>query len=151
MQCRTTPHAIPVTVTRAVTLLFLSAFLTPAFSQQEPPPRGFGKLWKVSLVALAGATTVDAVSSWNRPEANPILRNSNGQFNAQGVGIKIGLVGTMALAQYFLVRKAPRSERAFAVANFAAAGAFGVAAIHNWSSVPAAPAASAPPGTVAVQ
>jgi hypothetical protein len=121
----------------AFAALLFSAFSTPAFSQNEPPHYRLGKLWRVSLAALAGATAVDAVSSWNQPEANPVLRGSSGHFGAQGVGIKIGLAGTVAVTQYLLARKGPKYERVAAFANFTAAGVFGAAAVHNWSHAPA--------------
>ncbi len=120
----------------ALAALFFSGFLFPAFSQEYPPHYRLGKLWKISLAALAGATAADAASSWNRPEANPVLRNSNGQFGTQGVGIKIGLAGAVAVTQYMLARKGLKYERVAAFANFAAAGVFGAAAIHNWSTRP---------------
>ena len=151
MHRRTNPRAAVARLTRAAALLSFSVFLTPAFSQQEPPRHRLGKFWKISLVALATATTADAVSSWNRPESNPILRNSDGQFNARGAGIKIGLAGSVALAQYFLARKGPKAERVSAFANLAAAGVFTGAAIRNWSHAPAATPGGTPAGAIAVQ
>jgi len=117
----------------ALIVLLFSVFSMPGFSQEEPSRRKISKLWKVSLVALAGATAVDAASSWNRSEANPILRSSNGQFGTQGATIKIGLAGAVAVTQYFLARRGPKAKRIAAIANFSAAGAFGAAAVHNWS------------------
>lgn len=117
----------------ALTVLLFSVLSTPGFSQEGLALHRMGRFWKVSLVALAGATVADAASSWNRPEANPILRSSSGQFGPQGVAIKIGLAGTVAVTQYFLARRGPKAERIASIANFSAAGVFGAAAIHNWS------------------
>ena len=117
----------------AVVLFSTSVFAASPFSPEDPKPRRLGKLWKASLVALAAATAVDAASSWNRPEANPVLRNANGQFGVQGVGIKIALAGSVAVAQYVLARKGPHGERAAIVMNLTTAGVFGAAAVHNLS------------------
>ena len=124
-----TPWKLPA----ALILLSTSVFAASPFSSEEPKPHRLGRLWKASLLALAAGTAVDAASSWNRPEANPILRNTTGQFGAQGVGIKIALAGSVAVAQYFLARKGPQGERAAIVMNFTTAGVFSAATVHNLS------------------
>jgi hypothetical protein len=151
MYSQLNPQGMRPRVIFVIAALFFSVLLSPAFSQEAPPRYRLGKLWKVSLLALAGATAADAVSSWNRPEANPILRNSNGQFSTQGVGIKIGLAGTVAVTQYLLARKGPKYERVATFANFAAAGVFGAAAIHNWSHHPQGAVTASQSSSVAVQ
>jgi hypothetical protein len=48
------------------------------------------RLWKASVVVLAGAAAVDIVTSQHRYELNSLLRGPDGTLGARGVSIKIG-------------------------------------------------------------
>lgn len=85
-------------------------------------------VFKWSLAALMAGNAADGVSSWQRPEMNPIL---GPQFNSRAVAIKFGIVGATALLERALVKKHPELAKGFAVANFTAAGVFTGVAIRN--------------------
>ena len=86
------------------------------------------KLWLVSLAALTAANVADAQSSWGRPELNGIL---GARFGGRGIAIKVGINGAWIVGQVIVLRR-HRAYRAFAVGNFAAAGVFTGAAVHNY-------------------
>lgn len=92
------------------------------------------KHFLISAIALAAANILDAHSSLGRYEANPLVRNSQGQFSA-GAGFAIKSAGTagMLLLEVQLMRKKPGLElgKPCALVNFASAGALGAAAIAN--------------------
>ncbi|MBI4910049.1 MAG: hypothetical protein HY820_40900 [Acidobacteria bacterium] len=87
--------------------------------------------WKASLVALVTSTSIDAGSSWGRLEANPLLRNGDGRFGAQGVALKAVILGGVAGAQYLMLRKHPHQEKYAAITNFALSGVLTAAAVSN--------------------
>ncbi|MBL8176702.1 MAG: hypothetical protein JNK48_18645 [Bryobacterales bacterium] len=88
--------------------------------------------WKVSTVALAVATSVDAHSSWGRIEANPVLSGANGRFGAKGIALKALITGGVLSAQYMMMKNHPKAEKYGAWTNFALAGALGSAAAYNY-------------------
>jgi hypothetical protein len=87
-------------------------------------------IWVASILAMVGSTTADAVSSWHRHESNGLLASSGGTFGAQGVAIKGG-IAALVLAPQIIFRKHRDWHAAFAVGNFAEAGIFAGATIHN--------------------
>lgn len=99
-------------------------------SVESPHPEG-RRLWKWSAVVLAGALAADSASSWNRYEANPLLRSADGRFQGGNLALKAGIAGGGLLAQWLILRKRPEAARAASTVNFSAAGLLGGAAIHN--------------------
>lgn len=89
------------------------------------------KLWRWSVAALAAGSAADAWSSYGRPEANPLLRNSSGRFSVQAIGIKAAVAGGVVAAQWLMLRKRPESARAAAITNFGMAGVFTGVALRN--------------------
>jgi hypothetical protein len=87
-------------------------------------------IWITSIVAMVAGTGADAASSWHKRESNGLLASSNGTFGAKGVGIKMGIAGGVLIPQ-ILFRKHKDLRLAFAIGNFAEAGVFTGAAIHN--------------------
>ena len=88
------------------------------------------RLWKWSVVALIAGTSLDAVSSMNRPELNPFLRSSNGQFGYRALLLKAALAsGTIAFEIHFT--RGAHGYKRFAILNFIQAGAFGGIALRN--------------------
>ncbi len=93
------------------------------------------KRWLMSSVALAGAETLDVVSSNGAQEANPLLRGAGGQFSlTKGIALKAGAVGALMLFEAFTLRRPGGSEnyKAFTIVNGAAAAGFGAVAAHNF-------------------
>jgi len=87
--------------------------------------------WIASIVAMTAATTADAVSSWHKQESNGLLASSNGTFGGRGVALKAGIAAGFLTPQ-IIFRKHRDWHAAFAVGNFAEAGIFTGAAIHNF-------------------
>jgi len=88
-------------------------------------------VWIASILAMTAATTVDAVSSWHKQESNGLLASSNGTFGGRGVALKAGIAAGFLTPQ-IIFRRHRDWHAAFAVGNFAEAGIFTGAAIHNF-------------------
>lgn len=99
---------------------------------EDAPPRQPSKLWIASCVALVAATSLDMSSSWGRNEANPILRSGDGHFGPKGATIKLAMAGAMIAPQFFVMKRAPRLQKAFAIANFVQAGLYTGVAVRNY-------------------
>src|SRR5690348_2401299 len=98
---------------------------------EDAPRRHTSRLWVASCMALIAATSADMASSWGRNEANPMLRSGDGRFGARGASIKLAMAGAMIAPQFFVMRRAPGSQRLFTIANFAQAGLYTGVAIRN--------------------
>jgi hypothetical protein len=90
------------------------------------------RVWVASIVAMVAGTTADAVSSWHKRESNGLLASSDGVFGPKGVALKAGIAAAILTPQIIL-RKHRDWHAAFAVGNFAEAGIFAGATIHNAS------------------
>ncbi|MGA2326206.1 MAG: hypothetical protein ABSH05_07950 [Bryobacteraceae bacterium] len=102
------------------------------FGAEPVRKKNWKKQWVISAVALAAANIFDAHSSMGRMETNPLLRNSQGQFNgARGVAFKSAAAGGMLVVQSVLARRNPEMYKTGTVVNFVAAGALGVTAARN--------------------
>jgi hypothetical protein len=94
--------------------------------------RRLEKSWKLSLIPLVAAQSLDAASSWGHPESNPLLASAGGRFGAQSAGIKLSFVGAATLTEYLIMRRHPGKTRLLIDANRAnAVLTFGLAA-HNF-------------------
>lgn len=122
----------------SMTRVLLTSFLittlaVPSFGESRKK-----KIWKASVAILATASIVDATSSWNRVEANPILRGPDGRFGAKGFAIKGALAGSVVLGQYLLMKKGQRIEKAATLTNFGMAAMLGGVAARNYRNRPLA-------------
>jgi hypothetical protein len=99
---------------------------------EEPGPRRVSRLWVASSIALLAATSADMASSWGRYEANPMLRSADGRFGVRGASIKLAMAGAIIVPQMFFMRRSPRWQRLFTIANFAQAGLYTGVAIRNY-------------------
>jgi hypothetical protein len=88
--------------------------------------------WAVSLAPLFASEALDASSSYGMRELNPLLASPSGGFGMKATGVKFGVIGALAGVEYFLVRKYPRSAKAFAIVNWTTAGATTGLAVHNY-------------------
>ncbi len=88
------------------------------------------RVWVASIFAMVAGTTADAVSSWHKRESNGLLASSNGAFGPKGVAIKAGIAAGILTPQIIL-RKHRDWQITFALGNFAEAGIFTGATIHN--------------------
>ena len=86
------------------------------------------RLWKASIVALAGASAADYATSWGHWEGNRLLRGADGRFSPiKGAAWKIGPTVGMVVLQ----TKTPRYRKAWAVANLCLAGFYAGVAVRN--------------------
>jgi hypothetical protein len=107
----------------SLTFLLMTALVSAETRKQ--------KLWRFSVGVLVAASIADVSTSWNRPEANPLLQGPGGRFGAQGVALKGALVGSVLLSQHLLMKKKPAYERAATFTNFSMAAFLGATAVHN--------------------
>lgn len=103
----------------------LIALLAAAALQAEP------RIVRWSKAALIAASAADIASSWGKPEANPLLRSTNGTYGARGVSIKLAFVGGAFVAQRFIAKRCHDCAAPLAITNFAAAGLIGSVAVRN--------------------
>ena len=132
-----TPGALPDSSNDAPVQL---AFGTPAGSNALPRTniasvedtheKHVRIIWIASILAMTAATAGDAATSWDRRESNSFLASSNGTFGGKGLAIKAG-IGAAVLLPQLIFRKHHDWYTAFAVGNFAEAGIFAGATIHN--------------------
>lgn len=90
-----------------------------------------GKLYRISQLFLVTATAMDAASSWQQPELNPVLGGRAGTFGYRGIAIKAGIAGGMIAVQA-LINRHRDHDRFCAVLNFAMGAAYTVVAVRNW-------------------
>ena len=115
--------------TLATSLSFAAGGLIPSTTPTNKPSK---KLWWVSVAALAGASVLDARSSWGRHELNPLLQGPNGRFSARSVEIKSAIVGVGLAFQWVALRHhSQKIAKPLSIANLAAAGLTTGAAVHN--------------------
>ena len=114
---------------RPITLALVLGFVLA--SQPAGAEERKRSLWKASVAAMAAATIADAHSSWNRPEANPLLRTDSGRFAVRGIAIKGAVIGTTLVLQHWMLKKNPNAERMTALTNFTVAGVLGGVTVYN--------------------
>lgn len=88
--------------------------------------------WALSLAPLFASQALDAASSYGMRELNPLLAGSDGSFGMKATGIKFGVTGALAGAEYLVVRRHPASAKFFTMVNWVTAGATTGLAVHNF-------------------
>ena len=103
---------------------------------QEGGGKWTKRLWRASIAAVAAGSAADIHSSLGKPEANGLLANPQGVFSAQGIGLKLAIVGAAVGTQQYLLHKHPTASayKTGAFINFAVAGALGGVAVHNYGN-----------------
>jgi hypothetical protein len=91
------------------------------------------RAWKISLAPFAAGQTLDAASSYGRPELNPLIASSDGGFGTKAAIVKVGVSGALVGVEYLLVRKYPRSARVLAKLNWSGAVLSTSLAVHNFA------------------
>lgn len=118
---------------RAVGQLSASEFVAaPRAEQRVGETVRWHRQWAISLAPLFASEALDAASSYGMRELNPLLAGANGGFGMKATGIKFGVVGALAGAEYFMVRKHPASAKFFSIVNWVTAGATTGLAVHNF-------------------
>lgn len=113
-------------------LSILLVFLVVS-AQAEAASNKWRKVWKLSLVVMVSANFADAASSYGRAESNPMLASANGRFGRKALALKVGVGAGLVVVEFLFYHKRPvfEVERAASIVNFAVAGGFSAAAIHN--------------------
>jgi hypothetical protein len=114
--------------TIAAVLIAASLAMGATVPSERPHSR---KLWWASVAAVVVASALDAHSSWGKPELNPLLAGSGGQFGTRSLVVKSALTGGSVTALWFILRRHPGFERPAAATNTALAASFVAAAVHN--------------------
>jgi len=109
--------------------LFLLLLLLPVMLPAEPNLFS----WKTSVGTLSAASAFDAVSSWRQPEANPLLRNSQGRFGWRGVAVKTGIAAGVVIGQYCAIRRWPKLRKWLTIMNFGWTGVHAGVGARNMS------------------
>lgn len=124
-------------MTRALLFLALACGLS-AQVRRTGPEGGTGAerpgWWKRHLGDSAihlGATSLDAASSWGRPELHPLLRSADGRFGARGLGGKLAVYGAVEVTKWLLLRRGERGRWVRSL-SLGPAAAFGGVAARNW-------------------
>jgi hypothetical protein len=104
----------------------------PSAEQRTGHDARWRRQWAISLAPLFASEAIDAASSYGMRELNPLLAGSNGGFGMKATVIKFGVVGALAGAEYFVVRKRPASAKFFTIVNWVTAGATSGLAVHNF-------------------
>jgi len=104
----------------------------PGAVERVGPDSRWHRQWAISLAPLFASEALDAASSYGLRELNPLLAGSNGGFGMKATAIKFGVVGALAGAEYFVVRKHPASAKFFTIVNWATAGVTTGLAVHNF-------------------
>ena len=120
---------------RTIDQLSASEFVTPQGGGEKSAidDAKWHRRWAISLAPLFASEALDAASSYGMRELNPLLASPNGGFGMKATGLKFGVIGALAVTEYYLVRKYPRSAKVFAIVNWTTAGATSGLAIHNYS------------------
>ena len=115
----------------AVPLILL--LLAPAvFGAEEQKSKPGKKLWIASVLALTAASFLDVQSSVGHYEFNPLLSNSQGQFNtARAAAYKSAAIGGLIVTEALFLRKHKATSDVTVLVNFGGASAMATAAIVN--------------------
>jgi hypothetical protein len=111
---------------------------TPIWGQDTSDGRWPKRLWKASIAAVAAGSVADITSSLGKHETNGILANRQGTFSAQGISLKLAIVGGSFVTQHYLLRKqnGATAYKTGALINFAVAGTLAGVAAHNYGNSP---------------
>ena len=105
---------------------------SPGAEQRANHDARWHRQWAISLAPLFASEALDAASSYGMRELNPVLAGSSGGFGMKASVIKFGVVGALAGAEYFVVRKRPASAKFFTIVNWVTSGATTGIAVHNF-------------------
>jgi hypothetical protein len=122
--------AIP-SATMSSSLSAASPFSSTTTLSALSEPQAGRTLYRWSVAAVLAGNTADLLSSWHRPEANPVLANPGTRFNAESAALKSGFVGASLLIEYWALRHNRRLYKVLAWMNYAVAGGLGVVVEHN--------------------
>lgn len=90
------------------------------------------RMWKASLLSLAGATALDAASSWGKCEGNSLIAGGGGRFDSRSLSLKSAAIGGLMAFEHFSGKKHPQLYRLFSATNFAVSGGLSAYAVRNF-------------------
>ncbi|HEY7334513.1 MAG TPA: hypothetical protein VH639_06490 [Bryobacteraceae bacterium] len=100
----------------------------PAGECGQKPAR---RLYRWSVASLAAGNAADAITSWRKLEANPILAQPGSTFGPGSVAVKAGILGASLWLERWAARRNPRLYSAFAWINFGSAAGLAAVSQHN--------------------
>jgi hypothetical protein len=118
-----------------VSLVFVVIWLRPAVFAAGHTSSRWHAVWRVSQAMLVAGNAADIASSWDKSEANPILRTGQ-RFSYGSMAIKLGILAGSLGAEHYMVRKYPEATPYVTVTNFGMAALMGVTAAHNMRVAP---------------
>jgi hypothetical protein len=124
--------ALPESPASATPLLPVAPMRLVTGSAASTDHRRDLRRWKLSLVPLAASQALDLSSSWGMRELNPVLAGPDGRFGVQAATVKLGVVGALVGIEYLIVKKYPRTARAFEKINWSGAALTSSFAVHNF-------------------
>jgi hypothetical protein len=89
------------------------------------------RLYRWSVASLAAANAADAITSWRKVEANPILAQPGAAFGPGSVAVKAGILGASLRLERWAARRNPHLYSAFAWINIGAAAGLAGVSQHN--------------------
>lgn len=90
------------------------------------------KLLNWSKAALIVGNTLDAQSSFNKYELNPLLADNAGKFRYKGIAIKAGVVVGILLTERYICKREEKAKTPFIILNFAGGAVTTGFAVRNW-------------------
>jgi hypothetical protein len=91
------------------------------------------RVWKVSLAPVIAGQALDAASSYNMREVNPLLASADGRFGMKATTIKFGATAAILGVEYLIVRKRPGASRILSRLNWSVGIATAGFAAHNFA------------------
>ena len=86
--------------------------------------------WQFSVGFMVGGSALDGVSSVGRVEMDPIL--GRGNYGARQITVQASAMVALPLLERWTIRRWPRSERGWIVANYVIGAAHVGAAVRNF-------------------
>ncbi len=117
-----------------LTLALLGFGALGALRAESHHPSRWRRLRTISQAILIGASAVDIASSYNLPEANPLLRDPRtGLMLRRGVAIKAGILAALLISQDLPAwRRHPRAQTLLNLGSSAAIGAVAIRNLRLW-------------------
>lgn len=102
------------------------------FCSSFTAPTKWDRMYPYSVAAMYSGSMLDAASTWHQREANPLLRSPDGTFGTRGLVVKLAITTVQVLLERWVMRKHPRTRKAFVIGNFAFGGGYAALAMRNW-------------------
>ena len=110
----------------------LAPHIAPVQNSVRKIDNGLPTSWKLSLLPVVAAHSLDIASSWGHIENNRVLAGPDQRFGMQSAMIKVGIVGVAAVVEYLVLRRNPKMAKLFTRANYINSLFTGGIAVRNY-------------------